>query len=190
MKLKLEEDIQSIRNQMLKRAVNCGAKQFAKFIDRPNTDRLLFEDFMNGQFEQTRFLPSMVPQDVVQYPARAHYNNNIIVQRGVNANVNVGQPPQLYHPFKLLLVGDGQCGKTSAAENIVQTPFMDFAPAHITLIRKMRQDIYNRLIGNTPHTLCDHLREFDPVNTSESSLVIIDDCAIDAQRSEMYTWFF
>ena len=80
---------------------------------------------MNSQLDQTRFLPSMVPKDVVQYPARAQYNKNIMVQHGVNTNVNVGEPPQLYYPFKLLLMGDGQCSKTSASENIVEALFIE-----------------------------------------------------------------
>ena len=40
MKSILEKDIQSIKNQKLKRAVDCEAKKIAKFIDLPNTDRL------------------------------------------------------------------------------------------------------------------------------------------------------
>ena len=188
----LEEDIEMVRTQMLSCAKKAGATKFLPYLASLKARQQLYTDFWTGQknIMSTPF-PGMMPDDVMVYMADPIAQNGPVQAiNGVAAQVDdiqITDPPKLKHPFKLLLVGDSECGKSTAAARIVQTPFMDLKPTHIYLLKKENQAVYDALIGNYPSTSLQKLVDFDPSSAQRESLMVVDDFAFEIVHSLMFT---
>ena len=84
-------------------------------------------------------------------------------------------PFQFETPFRLLLVGQPQAGKTNATACILNNGHMTQAPEYVYLIRRHHQDIYDRMLNDFDHEVLDSFEEFDLNQAPDNSCLIVDD---------------
>ena len=184
--VQLEKDIEGIRNRLLRRAVRMGGNEFLPYINQSKCNKEMLENFREEQAAlkpPIRLFPNIVIPDVITCPIDAQD-----VQRALAA-VQPSQPPILVHPFRLLITGESEAGKTTAAVHVVTARRMTYQPVHIYLVYKTDQAIYAQLLGQTPNTKLQSITGFDWSTAVQNSLVVIDDNSLDTAKSSSFTVF-